>query len=250
MQNADSDIRCYICKKSTEEDNKLKTLNETTWVAVKKAASLRTSLQSDKYAGVTQILLQCASLDSVMRYHPSCHKCYTAAKRSKSSPPTEAPQKKINIETRQSSSLPKSDQQGLLKGTYIFCGKSRKKTHGKEEPRLKIATLSGCQNLCQRAQHSKNDRIKSLVRSGVDLIAKEAEYHKSCRISFDKETNIIATEGSKPQTSTFHYYHKCAFKSLSGYIEIEVIQNLRSLLVSNLLELYKAEYTGNGGSEV
>jgi len=35
------------------------------------------------------------------------------------------------IETRQSSTVPKSDKQGLLEVTSIFCGKTRKKTKGR-----------------------------------------------------------------------------------------------------------------------
>ena len=44
----------------------------------------------------------------------------------------------------------------------------------KEEPKVIFASISGCQLLRERAEHSKNDRIKSLIGSGVDLIAKEA----------------------------------------------------------------------------
>lgn len=71
-----------------------------------------------------------------------------------------------------------------MKGSCIFCGKSRKKRNGKEEPRLKVSTVAGCESLCQRVNNSKNERIKSLIRSGVDLIAKEAEYHKDPMVHF------------------------------------------------------------------
>ena len=73
----------------------------------------------------------------ILNYHPSCYKKYTAVKRPKEALPTddEPATKKAYIETRCSGVLPKSDQQGLLKGSCIFCGKSRKKRNGKEEPR-------------------------------------------------------------------------------------------------------------------
>jgi len=188
--------------------------------------------------------------ESSLRYHPSCQKSYTAVKHPKQAPPAndEPAAKKACIETRRCSVLPKSDQQGMLKGTCIFCGKSRKKKNGKEESRVKIATLSGCQSLCERAKSSNNERIKSLIRSGVDLIAKEAEYHKSCRATFLNETDDQQTEGSK-QACTSQYYHKRSSASLWTYIQNEVIVNERSILVSALLEMYKAEYTSNGGDE-
>ena len=85
--------------------------------------------------------------------------------------------------------MPKSDDQGLLKGTYIFCGKAHKKRRGKEESRLKISTSDGCESILQRVKYSKDYSLKGLVLSGVDLRAKKAEYYKSCRVEFLRETD-------------------------------------------------------------
>ena len=81
--------------------------------------------------------------------------------------------------TRSDSSLPKSDHQGLLKGKCIFCGLSRKKQKGREEKLYKVSTLECFHALKRQAPFSSNEKIKWLVRSDVDLIAKEAEYHKT-----------------------------------------------------------------------
>lgn len=91
--------------------------------------------------------------------------------------------KNLRIETRTNSSLPKTDKQGLLKGKCVFCGKARKKKKGKEESLFAIATKEGCDTLVQRAHLSKNNHFRSLILGGVDLIAKEGEYHGSCRIA-------------------------------------------------------------------
>ncbi len=177
-------------------------------------------------------------------YHPSCHKQYTAVKRP-SDVPSESPAAKTSrIETRRYSVIPKSDQQGLLKGKCIFCGMSRKKRSGKEEPRTLISTIEGCNTLAERADSPKckNERIKSLVRSGVDLIAKEAEYHRSCRATFLKETDA----SDRPTTST-STYHSRAFVSLCSDIQRDVMENKRSILVSTLLEMYKQRFLNVGG---
>ena len=99
----------------------------------------------------------------------------------------------------------------MLKGKCIFCGKGRKKKNGKDELTLKVATIAGCQSLHQRAEFSKNERIKSLVRSGADLIAKEAEYHKSYRQTFLKETDKQDELAEKTSSKTCH---KAAFASI------------------------------------
>ena len=107
-----------------------------------------------------------------------------------------------------------------------------------------MATVAGCQSLNDRAERSNNDRVKALIHSGVDLIAKEAEYHKSCRVQFDKETE------NKPKLSTApRQYHNSAFISLCNFVQHEIIDNKRSMLVTSLLDIYRQEYIANGGLE-
>ena len=119
-----------------------------------------------------------SDLEIVAHYHSPCYKSYTAVKRPRehfSAFKEQSHAAKIaRTITRQSGVLPKSDDQGLLKGSCIFCGKAPKKKNGIEEPRLKIQTFSGCSRLSERALTSKHERIKSFIMSGVDLIAKEA----------------------------------------------------------------------------
>ena len=101
---------------------------------------MRNNFSTDKYVEVTQKVLMSSDNESlILNYHLSCYKKYTAVKRPKEALPTddEPATKKAYIETRRSGVLPKTDQQGLLKGSCIFCGKSRKKRNGKEEPRVK-----------------------------------------------------------------------------------------------------------------
>ena len=84
--------------------------------------------------------------------------------------------------------------------------------------------------------------------NNVDLIAKEAEYHKSCCALFLKETGSAMQKGNvSPQSS--QSFHKMAFASLCSYIKNEILENQRSLLPSNLLHMYKTEYSTLGGDE-
>ena len=82
------------------------------------------------------------------------------------------------------------------------------------------------------------------MRSGVDLIAKEAEYHKSCRAQFLIETE---NKDKAPDGGSSHFHHKIAFASLVSYIQNEVIANEKSMLISDLLSNYKEEYISAGG---
>ncbi|XP_030837116.1 uncharacterized protein LOC105437992 [Strongylocentrotus purpuratus] len=232
---------CYICHESTTEGNKLIKLCQKTWVTMKRAASQRKLLKSNTYFEATQKIMESTEImDYNCFYHSCCHRKFTAVKRSRDSQQAdeEQPAKRQCIQTRRCSVILKSDQEGLLKGTCIFCGKGRKKKHQREEPRLKIATVGGCETISQRVRYSNNERIRSLIWSGVDLIAKEAEYHKSCRISFLKET-----EDRCPSEDGSHFVsHKKAFASTIAHIQDEVIEKKHTVLLSSLLEMYKKEF--------
>ena len=211
---------------------------------------MRNNFSSDKYFEVTQTILVSSDYESLaLGYHPSCHKNYTAVKRTKESLTSddEPATKNTCTETRRRSTIPKSDEQGMLNGACIFCGKSRKKKNEGDGPRLKVATIAGCETLCQRATFSKNELIKSLVRNGVDLIAKEAEYHKSCRVQFLKETD---DQNKSTEERSCQSCHKMAFASFLSFIKDEVVGKHRPLLVSDLLGMYKEEYTSLGGGEM
>ena len=104
--------------------------------------------------------------------------------------------------------MPQTDKQGILKGKCVFCGKARKKKKRKEESLFAIATKEGCDTLVEHANLSKNSPFKSLILGGVDFIAKEAEYHGSCRVQFMHET-----EKHDHNTATPLALHKTAFAS-------------------------------------
>ena len=152
---------CCIChtRASTEDEGKIRMFSNTTWTTIKHVADMRKKFKTDKYVEVTQKILVSSEQETpTLNYHPSCYKCYTAMKRQRETLPSDdepaVATKKACIETRRCSVLPKSNQQGLLKGSCIFCGKSRKKRNGKEEPRLKVSTVVGCESLCQRVNKS------------------------------------------------------------------------------------------------
>ena len=126
-----------------------------------------------------------------------------------------------------------SDKQGKLKGTCIFCGKSHKKRNGKEESRLKIEVPNSYDILSQRAKYSKYGRTKSLIRSGVDLIAKEAEFHTPFHSQFPMETDNQdkPTEVDYHRTTNTTQTHRPSSKSERNLIILQVnINGLRNKL--------------------
>ena len=117
---------------------------------------MRSTLKSDKCAEATTEILLAKDSDRGRGCHTVCYRLYTVVKRPKTA---SKKSKKACANTRFHSVFPKSDKNGLLKGSCIFCGKARKDIKGNDA-------------LILRAEYSKNGRIESLVRSGVKIIEK------------------------------------------------------------------------------
>ena len=176
------ECRCFVCGNSSQHQQ-VKVFRSQTIASFLIDAASRRSMKTDKYKVITQK----ANLEtlSLAGYHSSCYRIYTATKCIQNPSPADEEEPVSKKVTRSVSKLPRSDQQGLLKGACIFYGLSRKKLKGREEQLYKISTLEGSRSLKNQVPFSGNERIKSLMRSGVDLIAKEAEYHKTCRVQFE-----------------------------------------------------------------
>lgn len=223
--------------------------SEDKWKRLKNVAALRVNRTSDQYSEATRRIISSTGINySNFAHHTNCHRKYTAVKRPTSDKESSVQvSKKPKIETRKASCMPKSDKHGLLKGVCLFCGKKRRKKRGNEERLSSADTSGGFDRLEQRAKHTTNERVKSLMQSGIDIISKEAEYHKSCRTDFNNETdkylNMSTKQGHGPT-----YFHQKALDSIEKFIETEVIGNQRSVLVTSLLEMYKEAFISNGGN--
>ena len=158
-----------------------------------KAEHSRLMLQLDHYGSVTTEVNLMQGMGNTY-YHSKCYRKFTAVKRPSADSQYEKDLKKK--ETRSRSSLTPSDTRDLLKGYRIFCSIQRKTIKNKVEPLSQCLTKNGCDATIEAAPRSRNERLKVLVASGVNLITKEAQYHKSCHRKFFKEVGSVSkTEG-------------------------------------------------------
>lgn len=235
---------CIICKSG---GSNLRGFDDERWEAVKKAAENRLQLSTDKYKDVTREIYSYVD-GNKLHYHPRpCYKNFTATKKRPASQSTDEPPSK-KPQTRERSSLPSSDPKGLLKGSCIFCPVARKTVKGKVEKLSDCLTKDGCEKIISAAPFTTNERIKALVSGGIDLIAKEAQYHKSCRRDFFKEMESQGNSESSSDTST-RKLHSETFSTIAELIQNEIISSGNAMFVSSLYDLYKVEFLGNGGTE-
>ena len=230
---------CVICKSG--EGESLKKFADKSWDAFKRAAQKRLLLKSDRYRDITtEINIEQSMTDA--SYHTNCYKNFTAVKRSSTGPEVEQVKRP---DTRQRSAMPASDVKGLLKGSCIFCTVKRKTLNRAIEPLSDCLTKEGCEAILSAATQSNNKRINALANSGVDLIAKEAQYHKSCRREFFKEVESVTKAANNPSLRSVH---STTFDAISDLINVEIIGKDKAMFSTSIMELYRNEFLCAGGS--
>jgi hypothetical protein len=141
--------------------------------------------------------------------------------------------------------MPSSNTDGLLKGSCIFCNAVRKTINRKVEPLSDCLTKGGCESIYAAAAKGNNERIKALANNAVDLIAKEAQYHKSCRRQFFKQVEGATLERKEVSNRQMH---STTFDTISALIEADVIGKNKAMLSTSLFDLYKSEFVNAGGT--
>ena len=230
---SDPDQVCVVCGSKGD----LKVVKPQTFSSLKEAASIRRQYTSDKFITATRYIVN-ATDKSEMCYHSNCLKQFTAVKR------------KLEIQssttiTRSQSDLPQTTERGILDDTCLFCGKKKRKWKGKEETLSACMTLDGSRAIIEIAKARNDERILSLLSTGIDLIAKECKYHRSCRQGYFNSINNRKVIINPDQSS--RKCHANTFEIIAKHIEKEIFVSKRSVLMSTIFDLYAAEYVSNGG---
>ena len=139
-----------------------------------------------------------------------------------------------------------SNNTGLLKGSCLFCPLKRKKNHGKEEPLSGCLTDDGVQSIKKAVHATTNERVINVLGTGVDLIAKEVQYHKSCRREFFKEAEKLNSKQCVGEQSS-RKIHSKSWDSLAKFIETEVIEKKKPILYQQIYAKYVNIFVENGG---
>ena len=149
---------------------------------------------------------------------------------------TESPQQEVNNNIGRRSLRSKSNDtnrtvqsSNIFPKICLFCEKKKKMPgKGTHENLCKIETLSFQDNVVKEAEILQDERILRII-FGVDLVAKEAHYHNSCRKSFSYQASAItqkqrtsAIASEKQRTAAIR---KRAFDSTTSYIEAHVFNN-------------------------
>ena len=215
------------------------------------AAEYRQRYKTDIYHRATNLFLsEGVTTDDI--YHPKCYSLYTSVKK-KSAASGESSEKRKNCDyasnSKKQKNMAEDNSMGSLQGSCVFCHVKRKKTRGKEEPLSEALTEDAVVKLRQLAHLSANDRLKEILNSGVDLVANRMQYHRSCRRAFLRAVETAPSTSDTAPSPLKKEFHTLAWKSLSKFIESDVIIQRKPVFCTVLLAKYKKIFLEVGGTE-
>ena len=120
----------------------------------------------------------------------------------------------------------------------LFCKKRRKKRKGKEEPLTRCETITAS-DLIKELALSKNDYDLQAKVNDIDLIAREAHYHRSCYRDYTKDDDRNTTQyRGDEEAKKMNDAHAAAFTFLSDHINKSIIEDSNVERVGMLKEKY------------
>lgn len=202
---------------------------------------------------------------AVTGYHLACYKHFTRNQERLKKKPTVTPPKSSTSRSprkRLTSSTPQ-----LFPPECIFCRKLEVKVLGKTQRCIKFPVYKSKEGIMKEPTWKKIEsqalelglhRLHRMVQ-GEDLFAREANYHQSCRKSFDlnyANHKRLTSRGEALHTSPVHgettgetpiaIAHQMAFNAVLDVIQDEVIGQKKIVQLSSLRLVYTQELERNG----
>ena len=213
-----------LCHNNSVNDIRLIPFSIVSWETIKHAAFIRKesvyhSLNAHFKSGPNGV------------YHRQCYSSYTHKKsllRFQSSVSVSAvdlPATSSQQRVSRTSVLPTDNKY------CVICQGDKRINTGAREKLKSLSTIQASENLFSAATSVDDKRMLILLQNKdiKNLVAEELKYHKSCYRTYTKPKGPIPEKGSK--------YDK-AFASVQDKIQVEVINNKRSLKMSELKHIF------------
>ena len=211
----------------------LKSFDDKSWANVLRADKRRRELYvSSKFFS---IILPDKPDDNTL-YHSTCYKVFTAVP---NKVPIDKTPKYSELTTKRTlrgevDHPSTSSSSGVFQAIYIFCNQvSRTVTAGgKREYLSSLEMDSSVKKILDAANTLKDDAFLAKI-SGLDLFAKEAKIHNSCRSAYIKKSLREKDSVDKSVDSK-----QLAFATLRRYVQVHLIDIESSILLTELHKVY------------
>ena len=183
-----------------------------------------------------------ANHDETIGYHSACYSTFTAFQKQKSEaaecmePSMSSPAFTCTLRSKIEELPPSSS--GILPQTCLFCNHATvsNANTGKKEY-LGSCEMDSAETNIRDAARILGDDIMLCKISGIDMIAKEARYHHSCKSKYlTRSANMIRKQ--KTEKSEKLQSHEEAFSKLLKYIDTNIIKCVGSTFLTDLHSLY------------
>ena len=222
----------------------VKLFDDKTWEKVQTVNKARhEKLSNSKYF---EINLPNVFNDSI-GYHSKCYRNFTSISMPLCSGKSKISDGKSHLLRSDNNETPCTSSTGVLPKVCLFCDHNiRRNGTGKREPLGDCQTLDSVNAIKNAAKILKDDRILSKI-AGIDMIAKEAKYHHSCKRLFIRRADKLGVQSSTCLTEN-NRPHNEAFTTLQKHIEHTIISlsgaELLTSLHSHYLNLLQIEDSG------
>ena len=219
-------------------------MTETSFQKIKAAAEVRQSQDSENRLDNICSNIPSAFVPAQYGYHRSCYQRFTNVsrimKRKKEAPNTSSEFGESSVKRRRVSQHSASTPSRLLPADKcLFCDKGRIRKSGKEEHLVKCVTKTAEESI-KRAAETKQDEFILLKIKDIDLVAKEAHYHASCRKSYTRseERHDVPKKEELGGQADVEAAHKAAFENLCEHVNASIISGGNVERMSMLRERY------------
>ena len=232
---------CIIHIQGTSREKKARSdvlaFSELTWNSVQAAAAKRQSkpqFTKSLYHEVVLALPQSPCEND--GYHVSCYRKFTAVTGSLDNEDAEdneshGPHLRCSFKTGDTA-VPSTS--GIFPHTCLFCKNTRKKKKGGAVELLgSCETLEAGKRIQEAAVILQDANILSKV-AGIDLVAKEAKYHHTCKSSY----LLAASRMTTSEIVTPELTKSVAVRNIHEYIENSVLADKRPELSTSIYERY------------
>jgi len=206
---------CIVHYDRNRSDLKLRSLSQNAFQKIQSAVSIRKS-QSNEIHRLDAICAQVPEEfdDAIHGYHRWRYSNFTNVSKLQRMPGT------VNVVEEDASYRPRTsgrqtgtgkvDCKLLFAAECIFCSKSRKRVRGEREVLVKCLTESAESAIKECAAEKGDFQLLGKI-DGVDLRAREAQYHESCRREYTRRQDRL--HHAKPSVATDRSDVSCGWKS-------------------------------------
>jgi len=239
--------KCLIHVVPTET-SKLLPWQQEKWAVVQRAAEARKgskNYQSSKYRAVVEALPSHPGDGD--GYHSKCYKNFTAITTQSLPRPigidTVGPERKVLRSASSASTVSGEESSrrvstlGIFPDTCLFCDKKvKKRPDGTKELPGKLQTKQAAQKIIEIV-HTLRQACLLVKVSGVDLIAKEAQFHHSCRATYIRRADRVKSFGLPPIAEE-PVHPKFPLDCIYSYVKDNIIDRQRPERLASIYEQY------------